>query len=47
MTLQDILLKLARAAIEESFGKPFSFSKKILMEQFPDQVFSLRTRMPC
>ena len=36
MTLQDILLKLARAAIEESFGKPFSFSKEILMEQFPE-----------
>ncbi|UFS61543.1 AmmeMemoRadiSam system protein A [Sulfurimonas sp. HSL-3221] len=35
MTLQDILLKLARAAIEERFGKPFSFSKEILMEQFP------------
>jgi len=35
MTLQDILLKLARASIEEMFGKPFSFSKEILMEQFP------------
>ncbi|MHC3994730.1 AmmeMemoRadiSam system protein A [Thiomicrolovo sp. ZZH C-3] len=35
MTLQDILLKLARAAIEEKFGKPFSFSKEILLEQFP------------
>jgi uncharacterized protein len=36
MTLQDILLKLARAAIEEQFGKPFSLSKEILMEQFPE-----------
>lgn len=35
MTLQDLLLKLARAAIEEKFGKPFSFSREILMEQFP------------
>jgi len=36
MTLQDILLKLARAAIEEKFGKPFRFSKEILLEQFPE-----------
>lgn len=35
MTLQTLLLKLARAAIEEKFGKPFSFSKEILLEQFP------------
>ncbi|WP_345987018.1 AmmeMemoRadiSam system protein A [Sulfurimonas sp. HSL1-2] len=35
MTLQDLLLKLARASIEEKFGKPFPYSKEILLEQFP------------
>ena len=36
MTLQDLLLKLARASIEERFGKPFPFSKEILLAQFPE-----------
>lgn len=36
MTLQDLLLKLARASIEEKFGKPFPFSTEILLEQFPE-----------
>jgi len=36
MTLQDVLLRLARAAIEEQFGKPFSLSKEILTAQFPE-----------
>ncbi len=36
MTLQDLLLRLARAAIEERFGKPFSYSKEILCAQFPE-----------
>ncbi|WP_345977679.1 AmmeMemoRadiSam system protein A [Sulfurimonas sp. HSL3-7] len=36
MTLQDILLKLARASIEEQFGKPFPYSKEILLHQFPE-----------
>jgi len=36
MTLQDILLKIARASIEEQFGKPFPYSKEILLHQFPD-----------
>ncbi len=35
MTLQDLLLRIARASIEEKFGKPFPFSKEILMAQFP------------
>jgi len=36
MTLQDILLKIARASIEEQFGKPFPYSKEILLHQFPE-----------
>ncbi len=35
MTLQKLLFRLARAAIEEQFGRPFSFSKEILSAQFP------------
>jgi len=36
MTLREVLLKLARATIEERFGKPFSFSREILESQFPE-----------
>lgn len=35
MTLQHVLLKIARAAIEEQFGKPFNLSREILEAQFP------------
>jgi len=35
MTLQNVLLKIARAAIEEQFGKPFNLSREILEAQFP------------
>jgi len=36
MTLQEILLKLARASIEEMFGTPFPFSKETLAAQYPE-----------
>ncbi len=36
MSLQALLLRIAHAAIEEEFGKPFSLSKEILTEQFPE-----------
>ncbi len=35
MTLQNILLKLARASIEEAFGKSFPFERDALIAQFP------------
>jgi uncharacterized protein len=36
MTLQETLLKLARASIEEAFGKPLPFEKDALASQFPE-----------
>lgn len=36
MTLQELLLKLARASIETEFGKPFPYSEEILLHQFPE-----------
>jgi len=36
MTLQAVLLKLARASIEETFGIPFPFSKETLVSQYPE-----------
>jgi len=35
MTLHKLLLTLARAAIEENFGKPFTFDKEELEERYP------------
>jgi len=35
MTLQEILLKLARASIEEAFGKPLPYDKHVLGAKFP------------
>ena len=36
MTLQQALLKLARAAIEEAFGHPMPIDKATLVAQFPE-----------
>ena len=36
MTLQQLLIKLARASIEEAFGKPFAYKKEELSAQFPE-----------
>jgi len=36
MTLQETLLKLARASIEEAFGKPMPFDKYALGKKFPE-----------
>ena len=36
MTLQEILLKLARASIEEAFGRPLPFDKHVLGAKYPE-----------
>jgi AmmeMemoRadiSam system protein A len=36
MTLRETLLKLARASIEEAFGKPMTETKEALIAQFPE-----------
>ncbi|WP_345972918.1 AmmeMemoRadiSam system protein A [Sulfurimonas diazotrophicus] len=36
MTLQTLLLQLARAAITSAFGEPFPFNKAELVAQFPE-----------
>lgn len=36
MTLQSLLLTIARAAIEETFGFPMPFEKSALVQQFPE-----------
>lgn len=36
MTLQQILLTLARGAIESAFGAPFDFDRDALIKQFPE-----------
>jgi len=35
MTLQTVLLQIARASIEAAFGKPFPFNKESLAARFP------------
>ncbi len=36
MTLQQLLIKLARASIEEAFGHPFPYKKEELTARFPE-----------
>lgn len=36
MSLQQTLLRLARASIEESFGSPFPFERETLYVQYPE-----------
>ncbi len=36
MTLNELLLKLARASIEEMFGHPFPYEKSALTAKFPE-----------
>jgi uncharacterized protein len=36
MTLQALLIKLARASIEEAFGTPFPFEKEKLLADYPE-----------
>jgi len=36
MTLQETLLKLARASIEEAFGKAFGYDKREMAAHFPE-----------
>ena len=36
MTLHEMLLSLARASIEEEFGKAFPFDRGALIQQFPE-----------